>query len=104
MEPDAVDVVRAVDGGAVDVRLEDSHDFWPESDVGLEAAADEVGLEDSQELTNADSFDPLLLNTEDSIDLLLLNTEDFVDPLLLNSEDSIMLAVDSQEPDEVVPE
>jgi hypothetical protein len=84
-----------VDSGAVDVRLEDSQDFWSESDVGLEAATDEVGLEDSQELTNADSIDPLLLNTEDSVDPLLLNAEDFVDPLLLNSEDSIVLAVDS---------
>jgi hypothetical protein len=70
----------------------------------MEPAADEVGLEDSQELSNANSVDPLLLNTKDSVDPLLLNAEDFVDPLLLNSEDSVVLAVDSQEPDEVVLE
>ena len=38
-----------------------------QEDVGLEVAMEEVGL-DSQELTNADSVDPLLLNAEDSVD------------------------------------
>jgi len=38
-----------------------------QEDVGLEVAVEEVGL-DSQELTNADSVDPLLLNAEDSVD------------------------------------
>jgi len=83
MEPGAVDngtvdVVRAVDGGS---RVMLAADVWPESeevaavdvgldsqeDVGLEVAVEEVRL-DSQELTNADSVDPLLLNAEDSVD------------------------------------